>query len=126
MPFGLVVAAWAFSVRGFIINWMGILWFKKAFNVPLSHIPKAVAPSFIASLLMFAAIYFATPVLADKIPALVNLALLCLLGGLIYVFIMLVIFRPATRVIFTEAESIAPQKFKPILISLRGYMRLSK
>jgi len=126
VPYGLVIAAWAFSIRGFIINCMGIFWFKKAFNVPISHIPKAVAPSFIASLLMFAAIYFATPLLADKIPALLNLALLCLLGGFIYVFVMLVIFRSATRVIFNEAESIAPQKFKPVLVTLRRYMRLAE
>jgi len=125
VPFGLVVAAWAFSVRGFIINCMGIFWFKKAFNVPISHIPKAVAPAFIASFLMFLAVYFATPIFAQTIPALLNMALLCVLGGIIYVFIMLVIFRSATGAIFTEAESIAPQKFKPILISLRKYMRLT-
>jgi len=126
VPYGLVVAALAFSVRGFIINWMGIFWFKKAFNVPMGHIPKEVASSFIASVLMFVAVYFATPLLATKIPALLNIALLCILGGLIYIVVMLVIFRSATRMIFNEAEDMAPQKFKPVLIFLRGCMRLTR
>ena len=126
VPYGLVIAAWAFSFRGFIINCMGIFWFKKAFDVPISQIPKAVAPSLIASLLMFVAIHFATPLLANTIPALLNIAILCALGGLIYIFVMLVVFKSATGVIFTEAEDIAPQKFKPILISLRKGMRLTR
>ena len=126
VPYGLVIAAWAFSFRGFVINCMGIFWFKKAFNVPISDIPKAVFPSLMASLFMFAAIYFATPVLAHKIPALLNITLLCLLGGLIYAFIMLVIFKSSTGVIFNEAEDMAPQKFKPVLISLRRLTRLKR
>jgi len=125
VPYGLVIAAWGFSFRGFVINCMGIFWFKKVFKVPLSHIPKAVAPSLIASLIMFAAIYFATPIFANSIPAILNISLLCLMGGLIYVVIMLTIFKSATGVIFTEAESMAPQKFKPLMVSLRGIMRLT-
>ncbi|RYY76509.1 MAG: lipopolysaccharide biosynthesis protein [Gammaproteobacteria bacterium] len=125
VPFGLIVAAWTFSIRGFIINSMGIFWFKKAFNVPIVDIPKAVAPSFISSLLMFLAVYFATPILADRIPTLLNIIVLCALGGVIYTFLMLVIFRSATSFVFKEAEQIAPQKFKPILISLKKVMRLN-
>jgi PST family polysaccharide transporter len=126
VPYGLVIAAWGFALRGFIINCMGIFWFKKAFGIPISHIPKAVAPSLIASLLMFIAIHFANPIFAKSIPAILNIAFLCVTGGLVYVFVMLVIFRKATGVIFTEAEDMAPQKFKPLLISLRGCMRLTR
>jgi hypothetical protein len=74
---------------------------------------------------MFVAIHFATPVLAHSIPAILNIALLCLMGGLIYVFVMLVVFKSATGVIFTEAESMAPQKIRPFLVSLRGCMKLT-
>ncbi|MET0356728.1 MAG: lipopolysaccharide biosynthesis protein [Cellvibrio sp.] len=126
VPYGLVVAAWAFALRGFIINCMGIFWLKKAFNIPISQIPKAVAPSLIASLMMFVAIHFAKPLFAASIPALLNIAFLCGLGGLIYALVMLVIFRSATGIIFTEAEDLAPQKFKPILVSIRGKMRLKR
>jgi PST family polysaccharide transporter len=126
VPYGLVIAAWGFALRGFIINCMGILWFKKAFDVPVAQIPKAVAPSLIASLVMFAAIHFATPLFAHSMPAILHVALLCFMGALIYIFIMLVIFRSATGVIFTEAEDMAPPKFKPLLISLRGCMRLTR
>lgn len=125
VPYGLVIAAWGFAFRGFIINCMGIFWFKKAFNVPISHIPKAVAPSLVASLLMFVAIHFAHPLLADKIAPILNILVLCLMGGLIYTFVMLVIFKSATRIIFTEAADMAPQKFKPFLVSLRGFMKLT-
>lgn len=125
VPYGLVIAAWGFTLRGMVVNFMGLYWFKKAFNVPISAIPKAVAPSLIASLIMFAAIHFANPLLAHTISPILNIIVLCLMGGLIYAFIMLVIFKSATGVIFTEAVDMAPQKFKPFLVTLRGCMKLT-
>lgn len=125
VPHGLVIAAWGFTLRSWIVNFMGLYWFNKAFNVSVSAVPKAIAPSLIASLLMFAAIYLANPLFAYSLPPIVNILVLCVMGGLVYTFIMLVIFKSATGIIFTEAVDMAPQKFKPFLVSLRGLMRLA-
>jgi PST family polysaccharide transporter len=125
VPYGLVIAAWGFTLRSVIVNFMGLYWFNKAFYVPISEIPKAITPSLIASLLMFTAIHFANPVFAHALPAILNIIALCTLGGIVYALTMMIIFKSATGIIFTEAVDMSPQKFKPFLVSLKKYMRLT-
>jgi O-antigen/teichoic acid export membrane protein len=123
VPFGLEWAALGFMFKNFLINGLSLFWLRPVLGIPLSKIPKLLLPSCAASLLMFIAIQLITPVISGHLSSIFTLVFLCSFGALVYTLIMFCIFKKSTHAILCEALDVAPQKFKPYILSLKGFTK---
>jgi O-antigen/teichoic acid export membrane protein len=123
VPFGLEWAAKGFTLRSFVINGLGLFWLRSVLDIPLLTIPKLLIPSCTASLLMFIAIQLVTPMISGHLSSLSTMVFLCLFGALVYTLIMFFIFKTSTHDALSEALNVAPQKFKPYILSLKGFTK---
>lgn len=124
VPYGLIIAAYAFSVRCYLTIFLNMYFFKKVFAVNIFNILKMVASPFIASLIMFTTIYFVKDVIPDTIPTAFRLIILCAIGGFIYTALMIGVFRSETRNFLIESAGIMPSKIRPAIAGLQKITRL--
>jgi O-antigen/teichoic acid export membrane protein len=123
VPFGLEWAAIGFTLRTFVINGLCLFWLRSVLGTPLSKIPKLLLPSSAASLFMFIAIQLITPVISGHLSSIFTIVFLCSFGALVYIIVMFCIFKKSTHAIFCEVLDVAPQKFKPYIVSLQGFTK---
>jgi O-antigen/teichoic acid export membrane protein len=123
VTFGLEWAAIGYTVRAFVINGLSLFWLRSLLGIPLSIIPKLLLPSSAASLVMFIAILLLNPMITTHLSSIFTLVFLCLFGALVYTVIMFCIFKTSTHDALREALNVAPQKFKPYILSLKGFTK---
>jgi O-antigen/teichoic acid export membrane protein len=123
VPFGLEWAAIGFTVRTIVLNGISLYWLRSVLGIPLSTIPKLLLPSCTASLLMFIAIQLVNPLIGGHLSSLFTMVFLCLFGALVYTVIMFCIFKTSTHDTLREALDVVPQKFKPYILSLKGFTK---
>ncbi|RYE55732.1 MAG: hypothetical protein EOP48_09565, partial [Sphingobacteriales bacterium] len=125
IPFGLLIAAFAYSARAYVTIFFNLFFFKRAFEVNITHTLKTVVAPFIASTLMFCSIFFSKNYFPSDLPTIVKLIILCCIGGAVYFLLMVLVFRSDTRNFLNESESIVPNKVKPVVTGIQKLTRLT-
>jgi O-antigen/teichoic acid export membrane protein len=123
VPFGLEWAAIGFTVRTIVINGLSLFWLRSVLDIPLLTIPKLLIPSCAASLVMFITIQLVNPPISGHFSSIFTMVFLCLFGALVYTVIMFCFFKTSTHDALREALDVAPQKFKPYILSLKGFTK---
>lgn len=121
IPFGLIVAAYAFSIRCYISIYFNMIYFRKVFGVTIFKTLSCVAAPFSASFIMFCIIYGLKNFLPSNLPILLKLIGLCLSGGLIYCCLMLIVFRRDSKIFLAEIVGMDNAKLKPIMLKIQRY-----
>jgi O-antigen/teichoic acid export membrane protein len=123
VPFGLVWATIGFTFKNFLINGLSLFWLRSVLGIPVFKIPKLLLPSFTASLIMYIAIQLMNPLINAHLSTIFTMVFLCLFGALVYIIIMFCIFKTSTHAALCEVMDLTPQKFKPYILSLKGFTR---
>lgn len=123
IPLGLTYAAFAYIATNYFSALLSLIIFRQQFNSSYRVIVKTLLPSYIASATMFGICLSCKPLL-NHLPLSVQVILLALLGGLSYLLLGLLVFRPEAKNFLHEALSLAPVKIAPHLIRLQHWLRL--
>jgi O-antigen/teichoic acid export membrane protein len=123
VPFGLEWAAIGFMFKNFLTNGLSLFWLRSVLGIPLSKIPKLLLPSFTASLIMYIAIQLMNSLINAHLSTIFTMVFLCLFGALVYIIIMFCIFKTSTHAALCEVMDLTPQKFKPYILSLKGFTK---
>jgi PST family polysaccharide transporter len=123
VPFGVEWAAIGFTVRTFVLSGLSLFWLRSVLSIPLSTIPKLLLPSYAASLVMFIAIQLMNSLINAHLSTIFTMVFLCLFGALVYIIIMFCIFKTSTHAALCEVMDLTPQKFKPYILSLKGFTK---
>lgn len=125
VPFGLFAAAVGFAVRTYLTIFFNMYFFRKVFDVKIRQVLKTVAPSFLASVIMFASVMAIKYALGDRLPVSLMLILVGILGIIIYSLLMVTIFRAESRNFFIESIDLLPGKLKPVVVRVQRLLRLN-
>lgn len=125
VPFGIIAAAFGFAIRNYLITFINFYFFRKIFNTSIIQMLKVIAPTLLASIIMFIVVTQAKVVLAEKLPLAIEIIALCAIGGTTYAILMATVFRTETKNFFRESIDLAPVKLKPMIIALQGLIKLT-
>jgi len=124
IPFGLIAVACGFAARTYITLLFNLYFFKRIYQIDIGYVLKITAPSFTSSLIMFATLISFKFILGDKVPVIVMLPLLCILGATVYALSIRLIFKYETKLFFIESIDLVPGKMKPFLGSIQRLIKL--
>ena len=124
VSYGLIAAAYGFAVRSYLTIFFNMYFFRKVFGVPIRSVVKSVAACFCASLIMLAGVMGLKLTAISELPVAVSMIVLAAIGGLIYMLLMVTVFRAETRNFFGESIDMVPQKVRPVAIKVRQLLRL--
>src|SRR5690606_8812993 len=85
---------------------------------------RSVAASFAASVFMLVSVMGLKLTPISDLPVAVSMIILAAAGGLIYVLLMVTLFRAETRNFFGESIDMVPQKIRPAAIKVQQLLRL--
>lgn len=120
IPMGLTYAAFAYVATSYFSAIFGLIIFRHHFYCTYAVIIKTLLPSYIASATMLGICLASKQALAE-FPLSIQIPLIALLGGLSYLLLGLLVFRPETKNFLHEALSIAPARFSPHLLRLQHW-----
>lgn len=123
IPLGLTYAAFAYIATNYFAALLGLIIFQQHFYCSYRSILKTLLPGYIASATMLGICLSCKPLL-NHLPLSVQIVLLALLGGLSYLLLGLLVFRPEAKNFLQEALSLAPAKFAPHLMRLQHWFKL--
>lgn len=125
VPFGLMAAAWGFTIRSYLMAGINLYYFRTIFGTQLTHLMRSLVPSFLASVFMFFIVLASKELFGTEfIPAL-RIVLLCLIGGISYGLLMALAFRAETKNFLKESLDIAPAKIKPYITTVQRLLKLT-
>lgn len=123
VSYGLIAAAYGFSIRSYLTIFFNMYFFRKVFGVSILTVLKSVAASFIASLLMLISVIGLKFTPISELPVALSMITLAAIGGLIYVVLMVTVFRAETRNFFGESIDMVPGKFRPAAVKIQRLLR---
>lgn len=124
VSFGLIAAAYGFAVRSYLTIFFNMYFFRKVFGVNILTVVRSVAASFAASVFMLVSVMGLKLTPISDLPVAVSMIILAAAGGLIYVLLMVTLFRAETRNFFGESIDMVPQKIRPAAIKVQQLLRL--
>ena len=120
IPMGLTYAALAYVATSYFAAVLALIIFRHHFYCTYTTILKTLLPSYIASATMLG-ICLASKQLLTTLPLSLQIPLIAILGGISYLLLGLLVFRPEAKNFLHEALSIAPAKFSPHLLRLQHW-----
>ncbi len=120
IPMGLTHAALAYVATSYFAAVLALIIFRHHFYCTYTTILKTLLPSYIASATMLG-ICLASKQLLTTLPLSLQIPLIAILGGISYLLLGLLVFRPEAKNFLHEALSIAPAKFSPHLLRLQHW-----
>lgn len=124
IPHGLNHAATAYIAINYVMGVISLVLFCRVFECRLLTIFHTLWPSYLASSIMLAVCLFVKGELPTTLPSTLQIIVVCIAGGMVYLLLGLLVFRRETKNFLHEGLSIAPAKFSPMLIRLQGWLRL--
>jgi O-antigen/teichoic acid export membrane protein len=125
VPFGVIAAACAFSLRGYITLFFNLQFFKRVYGFGMLDVLKITVPSFTSSIVMFALLFAIKLLVTNKLPLAAALIILCVSGALIYAGCIRILFKHETKIFFLESIDLVPSKLKPLLCSIQRLIKLT-
>lgn len=125
VPFGLIAAAAGYALRSYIITIFSLFCFRRILGIGLKQMLKILAPSFLASVCMLAAVCLSKSLFAGHLPALLEIIVFCAIGAITYLLLMVFVFRRETKHFFDESVDLAPPKLKPYIGAIRRLLHLT-
>ena len=125
VPLGLTATAWGFSFRSYLIAGLSLFFFRYIFDISCNDMLKNLAPSFIASTIMFAVVFVSKSLFENHLPAALNIIVLCAIGAISYMLLMIILFKKETKNFFTESIDIAPSNVKPYIGAIQRLINLT-
>lgn len=120
IPMGLTQAALAYVATSYFSAILALIIFRHHFYCTYATIIKTLLPSYIASAVMLG-ICLASKQILVSMPLPLQIPLVAMLGGISYLLLGLLVFRPEAKNFLHEALSIAPAKFSPHLLRLQHW-----
>lgn len=124
IPHGLSYAALGYVAASYVTAILSLLVFYRVFSCKLLAIVNALWPSYLASGIMLGICLLVKEELPVNLPDTLQIILICLTGGIVYLLLGLLVFRQETKNFLQEGLNVAPAKFSPWLLRLQGWLRL--
>jgi len=125
IPHGLNYAAIAYITINYVMGAISLVIFCRVFECRLLEIINVLWPSYLASGIMLAVCLFVKGELPTALPDTLQIIVICITGGVVYLLLGLLVFRQETKNFLHEGLGFAPAKFSPWLIRLQGWLRLN-
>lgn len=121
IPHGLTQAALAYLATTYFSAFLALMIFQHHFYCGYSALLKTLLPSYLASGIMLGICLTVKPALAG-LPLSLQIPLIALLGGISYLLLGLMVFRPEAKNFLHESLSFAPAKLSPHLLRLQHWL----
>lgn len=124
VPMGLTFAALAYVLINYLAAIVYLATFYFLFRCRGLALIKAIIPGYLASAIMLSLCLLVKTQLPTDMNEFLRILIVAGIGGMSYLFLAVLVFRPETRNFLHESLTIAPAKFSPHLIRLQSWFRL--